>query len=138
MSTVGYGDITVSQDPRWRSFIGSAYMLVSMVVAVVAFSAAAATALNPLEKAFEKIFNRFDQPSSTDFLYKRIRRVKFVKITELTVQIFTFILIGVFASQIAVAYETNPETKWTWMTSFYWYVRLPQSTQTNISPTLPR
>lgn len=118
----GYGDLTVDQDPRWKAFIGSIYMLLSMVVAVIAFSAAAGATLSPLERLFDKIFDRFKLDDER-FLYKRIRRLKFVKIFELITQVFTFVLIGVFASQIAVQYEDNEDAQWTWMTSFYWAIQ---------------
>jgi Ion channel len=121
------GDLTVSQDPKWGSFISSIYMLVTMLVAVMAFSAGAESAFSPLERVFEWIFDRafhLEETKEKDqFLYQRIRRVKIVKCTELFIQIFTFILIGVVASQIAVYYEDDPAAKWTWMTSFYWSIQ---------------
>ena len=119
----GYGDLTVDQEPRWKAFIGSVYMLLSMVVAVIAFSAAAGATLSPLERLFDKLFERFKDQNDEKFLYKRIRRLKFIKIFELLTQVFTFILIGVFASQIAIQYEENPDAQWTWMTSFYWAIQ---------------
>ena len=125
LSTVGYGDLTVSQDPRWKSFIGSLYMLIAMVVAVVSFSAAADTASTPIQRTVDRLFERFDanRVDSEEFLYKKIRRIKFIRLTEIFVLVFAFILIGVIASQVAVAFEEDPEAQWTWMTSFYWAVQ---------------
>jgi hypothetical protein len=112
-------------DSSFYSKLSSAPQLVAMVVAVIAFSAAADTALSPLENYSDKIFDRFQgkEDDKDTFLYKRIRRAKFVKLTELFCQIFFFILIGVIASQIVVAFEKDPEAQWTWMTSFYWAIQ---------------
>ena len=124
LSTVGYGDLSVAQDPAWKSFIGSMYMLLSMVVAVVAFSAAATVTLSPLEKFFDRIFERFTGRSEDEqFLHERIGRVRLTKITELTIEIFTFIAIGVFAGRLAAHFEEDPDRQWNWMTSFYWAVQ---------------
>jgi hypothetical protein len=124
MSTVGYGDLSVSQDPPYRSFIGSMYMLLSMVVAVQAFSAAASVTVSPLEKVFDWMFERLTGRAEDDaFLHERIRRVRLTRITELTVSIFTYIAIGVFAARWASLYEENEELQLSWMTSFYWAVQ---------------
>lgn len=126
ISTVGYGDLVVDQDPKYASFIGSIYMLISMVVAVVAFSAVADTAFSPLETFFNKLFQRFSPKKEKDlFLHERIKKIKFIKLFELSFEIFSFILLGVFASRIAVHFDNDPElgTDWTWMTSFYWAVQ---------------
>lgn len=127
ISTVGYGDLTVSQDPRWRAFIGSIYMLVAMVVAAVAFSAFAELTMSPLHNVVQRIFEQFEQNKKDCdlFLYQRIRRVKIVRLTSIFVEIFLFVLIGVVVSQVAVAFDTSFEegTDWTWMTSFYWAIQ---------------
>ena len=126
LSTVGYGDLTVDQDPKYASFVGSMYMLVAMVVAVVAFSAVASTAFSPLEKPFVRAFAFFNPKDEKDwFLYERIRRLKIIKITELAANIFSFIVLGVLGSQLVCYYKGNEEdgTNWTWMTSFYWAVQ---------------
>ena len=124
MSTVGYGDLSVAQDPPYKSFVGSIYMLLSMVVAVVAFSAAAQFTLSPFEKLFDRIFEVFlGRSEDEQFLHERIRRVSLTKISELTVEIFTFIAIGVFAARWAAHYEDDEERQWSWMTSFYWAVQ---------------
>ena len=94
MSTVGYGDLSVAQDPAWKSLVGSLYMLLSMVVAVVAFSAAAQASLSPLEKFFDNVFERFTGRSPEDqLLHERVRRVTITKITELSLEIGIFIAI---------------------------------------------
>uniref|UniRef100_A0A6S8HY86 Potassium channel domain-containing protein n=1 Tax=Amphora coffeiformis TaxID=265554 RepID=A0A6S8HY86_9STRA len=123
MSTVGYGDLSVSQDDKWKSFIGSMYMLLAMGVAVTAFSATAAASLSPLENVFDRIFARWDVKGDEMFLHDRIRRLKFLKFTELLVEIFTFIAVGVFAARIAIQYEDDPDRQWNWMTTFYWAVQ---------------
>lgn len=126
ISTVGYGDLTVQQDPRWRSFIGSLYMILSVIVAAVAFSAAAGAAVSPLENFIHRLcVYIFGEEKPKEFLYKQIRRVKFMKLGEITIQFFLLNLLGVFAARIAVVLEdgSDPDKQWTWMTSFYWAVQ---------------
>ena len=126
ISTVGYGDLAVDQDPKYKSLIGALYMLVSMVVAVVAFSAIADSSFTPLERFFEGVFERFNPKEDQDLLlHQRIRKIKFVKIAELTVEVVTYIMIGVFATRIVIYFNDNPDedTNWTWMTSLYWAVQ---------------
>lgn len=126
ISTVGYGDLTVSQDPRWRSFVGSMYMILSVVVAAVAFSAAADAAVSPFENFIHKLcVYIFGEEKEKEFLYKQIRRLKFTKLGEIAVQFFLLNLLGVFASRVAVVLEdgSDPDKLWTWMTSFYWAIQ---------------
>ncbi|KAL7562552.1 hypothetical protein ACA910_015436 [Epithemia clementina (nom. ined.)] len=123
ISTVGYGDLTVDQGPPYRPFVGILYMLFAMVVAVVALSAIASSTFSPLERVFERIFERFNPKDNKDlFLYQRIRKIKFVKLTELAVEILCFILLGIFGSQLVIYFANDLEegADWSWMTSFYW------------------
>ena len=103
-------------------------MLFSMLIAVTFFSAIADSTFSPLEKPFHMLFERFNQGNSEKdlFLYQRIRRIKIVKITELTLEIITFISVGMVASQICIYLDDDPEegTQWSWMTSFYWAVQV--------------
>ena len=123
ISTVGYGDLTVDQEPRYKSFIGTMYMLVSMYVSFSAFSAAASASLSPIDALFGKLFAVSDARREEMFLHERIRRLRFIKLTELIVEILTFVAIGVFASRIAIRFEEDEDKQWTWMTSFYWAVQ---------------
>jgi hypothetical protein len=124
LSTVGYGDLKVEQSPRWRSFIGSLYMIVSIVVAVVAFSAAAGNAFSPLNTYDAWIANFFiGDPHPNDFLYTRVARVKLVKITEIVVQFVLLNLIGVFVTRYYARHSEVEEQQWTWMTSLYWAIQ---------------
>jgi len=120
LTSVGYGDLTVSQDPRWRSFIGSMYMILSVLVAAVAFSAAADAAVSPFENFIHEVcVFVFGKERPNEFLYKQIRRTKFIKLGEITVQFFLLNLLGVFASRVAIRLEdgSNPDVMWTWMVS---------------------
>jgi len=118
ISTVGYGDLSVRQDPRWRSFIGSMYMIVSVVIAAVAFSASAGVAVSPFENFISRVCEYlFGKEVDGEFLYKKVRRVKFKKLGEITIQFFSLNLLGVFAARIAIAFEdgTDPEVNVSWV-----------------------
>lgn len=123
ISTVGYGDLSVSQDPRWRSLIGIIYMVVSMLVAIVAFTAAANHAFSPIADLNRKFFDKFlGDINELEFLHQRVRRVKFLKYFEIACQFSCLNLVGVFASRFFFLNAPEDE-KWTWMTSFYWSVQ---------------
>ena len=101
-------------------------MIVSMVVAAFTFSAAAGAAVAPFESFFTKLGGYFlGDEKSDEFLYQQVRRVKFVKLGEITLQFLLLNLLGVFAARVAVALEdgSDPEKQWTWMTSLYWAVQ---------------
>jgi len=122
LHSVGYGDLTVTQDVRWRSFIGSMYSILSVVISALAVSAAAGAAVSPFEVSLQRLCNYFlGEAKSDDFLYKRIRRAKFMKLGEITVQFFVLNLLGIFAVRIAVA--TDASQSQTWMTTFYWAIQ---------------
>lgn len=127
MSTVGYGDLSVEKQDRWRVFIGICYMIVSLLVAIQAFSAAVDTAFNPLSLWSQKMWDAFlpnDEKDAT--LLKRLRKVKAVKITEIVAQFTVLNLIGLFAARCFVRWgvsDGEPEQDSTWMTTLYWAVQ---------------
>lgn len=97
------------------------YAIFSVVISAVAVSAAAGAAVSPFEVSLHRLCNYFlGEEKSDDFLYKRIRRAKFMKLGEITIQFFFLNLLGIFAVRIAVAANAQSET---WMTTFYWAVQ---------------
>ena len=101
-------------------------MVASIVIAALALSAAADTTVIPFENFIHKqCINIFGVEKEKDFLYKQIRRIKFMKLGEIAVQFVLLNLLGVFASRVAVVLEdgSDPEKLWTWMTSLYWAVQ---------------
>jgi len=127
LSTVGYGDLTVDQNPSYRAFIGAMYMLISSVVAVISFSAIASQTFSPLESFFENMFDRFNPKEESDlFLHERLRRIRFIKLAGLAVEVLAFIFLGMFVSQLVIYLDDDPVpgTDWNWMTSFYWAVQV--------------
>jgi len=121
LSTVGYGDLTVEKDTRWRTFIGVAYMILSVGVAVVAFSAAADNAFTPLGDLWTKVSNYLiGEPDPDAFLYQRIRRIKFVRLGQIFFQFLALNLLGTVVSRAFVPFTVDGEEfDWTWMTSLY-------------------
>jgi len=122
MCIVGYGDVSVSNEDKWRLFIGTLYMLLAIIVAITAFSAAA-------ERAYELSFSRLNRlveflidnltiKSSDDKpLYQQMREIKIIKISEIVAQLLVLNLIGLFVSRAFV------HNRWNWMTSFYWVIQ---------------
>lgn len=132
MSTVGYGDLSVEKDEAWKVFVGMAYMIASLLVALFAFSAAADSAVsNSFAKRFAKWVASIspltypEGPLKNDeFLYQRIRKVQFIALGDIAFQFFFLNLIGVLSSQAFIAYaEVDEDRKWNWMESMYWAVQ---------------
>lgn len=128
LSTVGYGDLTVGNDPDWLRYVGSFYMLISMVVAAVAFSAAADSTASPFQDGIQHIVRRWESAfvrndrarDRYQLMKERLRRVLFTKLACICTEILVFIFIGVIASQVASAMEERSYAKWSFATSFYW------------------
>lgn len=119
----------MQQSPRWRSFIGSLYMVLSMVVAVAAFSAAAGNAFSYFDDLDDKIVEIFIKSEKADESYRaRVARAKTVKLVGIIFQFLSLNLLGVFVSR-AFASSSFREgggdeaEEWTWMTSFYWAIQ---------------
>lgn len=127
MSTVGYGDLSVEKDEPWKVFVGVLYMIASVLIAILAFSAAAETAASPV-KALIKRFSPLSYPEGplkeNEYLYQRIRRVKAVMLCDIVLQFTLLNFIGVVASQVFIEYTEVDETRmWNWMDSLYWAVQ---------------
>ena len=123
MSTVGYGDVTVQKDTPGYVFVGVVYMIVALLVAVTAFSAAAENAFSRLNGVQERIISFFTGDIlEGKLLHQQMRKIKIVKLTEVLVQFFLLNLIGFLLTRFFVGgYVAEPE--WTWMTTFYWAVQ---------------
>ena len=130
MSTVGYGDLSVEKDQGWKLFIGMLYMIVSMLVALLAFSAAAEKAVSPV-KTFVKFIARISPITypegpleEGEYLYQRIRKVKWVALCDVMFQFVVLNGIGVLASQAFIEFtEVDPDRQWGWIDSVYWAVQ---------------
>eukprot|EP00550_Attheya_septentrionalis_P008590 CAMPEP_0198292822 /NCGR_PEP_ID=MMETSP1449-20131203/14159_1 /TAXON_ID=420275 /ORGANISM="Attheya septentrionalis, Strain CCMP2084" /LENGTH=491 /DNA_ID=CAMNT_0043992135 /DNA_START=190 /DNA_END=1665 /DNA_ORIENTATION=+ len=124
MSTVGYGDLSVNANVRWRGFIGIVYMIVSLVVAIMAFSAAADNVFTPFGIYEERFLTWVvgDYVKGT-FLHERIRWLKIVKLTEIAVEFFSLNLIGIFCVRLFILRSDLEGFQWTWMETFYWSVQ---------------
>jgi len=120
MSTVGYGDVSVSKDTRGYVFVGIAYMIVALLVAVTAFSAAADNAFSKFGDWNEKIVSFLTgNLLEGNLLHEKMRKLKVVKLTDIFFQFLLLNVIGMFLARFFV--RSDPE--WTWMTTFYWAVQ---------------
>ena len=59
LSTVGYGDVSVSKDNDWHIFVGIVYMILSNFVLVVGFSSAVDQTFHRLKKFNDRLIDRF-------------------------------------------------------------------------------
>lgn len=129
-STVGYGDVTVEKDHIWA---GTAYMIVSICVSIMAFSAAADDAFSPFEQLYEKYLGiDEDEILATDdseVLPRKLWRIKVLKVGEIVTHFVMLNMIGVVASRFFKGNISaiNDGAEWTWGESIYWSV---QSTTT--------
>jgi hypothetical protein len=102
MSTVGYGDVSLAGDSRWKIFIGIIFMLVSLIVAYTVFASAAQSAVsrfglsetgNSISKYVFNYINKYDGESVP--LYIQIRRVFWLRAVELVLYFLFFNFVGV-------------------------------------------
>lgn len=123
MSTVGYGDVTVQKDTRGYVFVGIAYMIISLLVAVTAFSAAIDNAFSGFGDLNEKIVHFFTgNLLEGKLLHEQMRRIKVAKLFDILVQFTLFNVLGLFLARFFVR-NYDSETEWTWMTTFYWAIQ---------------
>ena len=125
---MGYGDVTVEKDNVW---FGTAYMMVSVCVSILAFSAAASDAFSPLERFYAKYVSIFGdhQTVSGDDLETKLRRIQRLKVGEILVHFVGLNMIGIVASRFFKGNLSgiHEGSEWTWGESVYWSV---QSTTT--------
>ena len=124
MSTVGYGDLNVEKDPNSRTFYGIAYMIISLLVAILFFGLIAEASFSrfktPVRKFLDKLFKDmshtiFGKPHPNELLYVTIRRMRFEKLFEIIFQFCVLNLIGVFVSRYFVNNYADEEGEdWNW------------------------
>jgi hypothetical protein len=119
----------VGKDDRWRLFVGVLYMIASLLVAILAFSAAADRAFAPLSGLIGESWQKLCRYMTAKFctsgqlLYQQIRRVKFALIFEVILQFVLLNLVGVFVSRYFANHADIESQQWNWMTSLYWAVQ---------------
>jgi hypothetical protein len=120
----------VGKDDRWRLFVGILYMIASLLVAIIAFGAAADQAFSPLSSLMGESWQKLCGYMTGDFfmsggqlLYQQIRRVQFVMIFEVILQFTLLNLVGVFVSRYFANHTDIESQQWNWMTSLYWAVQ---------------
>eukprot|EP00545_Synedropsis_sp_CCMP1620_P002586 CAMPEP_0119004224 /NCGR_PEP_ID=MMETSP1176-20130426/1025_1 /TAXON_ID=265551 /ORGANISM="Synedropsis recta cf, Strain CCMP1620" /LENGTH=498 /DNA_ID=CAMNT_0006955909 /DNA_START=26 /DNA_END=1522 /DNA_ORIENTATION=+ len=125
LSTVGYGDVSVTKGETHKVFFGMMYMIFSNIILIVAFSAAADSGFSVFDRFQEQVIMRvIGKPNNDELLYQKIRRLKFLRISQI-VFVFIFLnLIGVFANRLFLLGESKElQAQYNWMTSFYWAVQ---------------
>lgn len=125
LSTVGYGDLGVSTDSNVRLFIGVLYMILSNVMLIVAFSAAADSSTSIFTRINNIILQWIWGDNDSELLYKKVRRVMFLRIGQIVLTFVLLNLIGVIVSRVFMGTRQQEESGeyWTWMTSIYWAVQ---------------
>lgn len=151
MSTVGYGDVTVLvnyddradfgvEDPpypqKWKIFIATIYMILSLVVSVVGFQAGLDSHFHPFRQRVEMFGARVyeilrdanivkgSQDKHQDIV-SRMRLAKFVQLAEISLIFLILNLIGVFVVQLSLlgVENKNEYGDLSWMESLYWAVQ---------------
>lgn len=101
-------------------------MIISKITLFVAFSNAVQ------HSALSDFLQRFDDDllawavrseDHTELMYKKIRRLKLVRISQILVNFFALNLVGVFGSRFFINNATLEGEDWDWMTSLYWAVQ---------------
>jgi len=127
LSTVGYGDLTVEKTKVFHLLAGCGYMILANIMLIGYFSVVVDTAWNPLSKWHKRLMDRvLGEPTLDEPLYKKLRRVKLLRLTELVGAFVMLNLIGVFANRLFLLLGEDGdllETDWNWVTSFYWAIQ---------------
>ena len=133
LSTVGYGDLSVTGNTNWSLFQGSMFMLFSNFILIFAFGEVAANSFAPLE-GIQTRLNAWilGKPNDGELLWKKIRRLKVAMAIELIGQFILLIAIGICATQVYRSTTTIPEEQWNFMTSLYWAIQTTTTVGTNI------
>lgn len=128
MSTVGYGDVTISGQEDWKMLIGIVYMLIALVFGYTVFATAAEVALGDFDmggfgvKSY--LFRTFleDYDGTSVPLYRQVRRVVTLRVVEL---VGYFLILNIFGAMIERLFvdPDRGEEKWSWMTTVYWSVQ---------------
>lgn len=123
MSTVGYGDVTVQKDSPGYVFVGIAYMVIALLVAVTAFSASAESAFSRFGNINERIISYLvGDRFNGKLLHQQIRKLKFIKLADICLQAVILNLVGFLLARFFVG-DLFTEPEWTWMTTVYWAVQ---------------
>mmetsp|Transcript_206 Transcript_206/g.348 ORF Transcript_206/g.348 Transcript_206/m.348 type:complete len:1383 (+) Transcript_206:113-4261(+) len=147
MSTVGYGDVTVlvnydgdfdSISPypqKWRIFIATVYMILSLIVSVVGFQAGLDSHFHPFRRRLDLTLTRVYEilrdanivkgsRDKHEDIASRMRFAKFSQLAEISLIFLILNLVGVFAVQLSLLGENKDEFgSLTWMESLYWAVQ---------------
>ena len=147
MSTVGYGDVTVlvnydgdldSTAPypqKWRIFIATIYMILSLIVSVVGFQAGLDSHFSPFRRRVDLTLTRVYEilrdanimkgsHDKHEDIVSRMRFAKFSQLAEISLIFLILNLVGVFAVQLSLVGDNSNEFEsLTWMESLYWAVQ---------------
>ena len=101
-------------------------MAVSLLVAIVALSAAAENVVSPIKAILLK-FSPVHYPKGPlkegEYLWQRLGRIRTVMIMNITIQFTLLNLIGIFASHFFVMTSDEKDRAWDWMDSIYWAIQ---------------
>jgi hypothetical protein len=117
-------DVSLIGGPAWQSFVGIGFMIISIMVGAIVFSAAADMTFGGIFgwNMFSWLDGNFsankDQP-----LYKQIRRLVALRVIELTSYFVALNAVGVFVARAFVNRSSNPDEQWDWMTTIYWAIQ---------------
>lgn len=118
----------MSKDDRWGLLVGVVYMIISILVAILAFSALADQAFSNLSGPMGGSLQAFcgwmiGDLFNGEHMHQRIRRVNFTIMAEIIIQFTLLNLVGVFVSRYFANRSDTEKEQWSWMTSLYWAVQ---------------
>ena len=102
-------------------------MISSILVALLAFSAAAESALSPVKSLLKRVspVNCPEGPlKENEYLYQRIRKVRALMLCDVILQFSFLNAIGILISQAFLEFsDAAADRQWNWMDSMYWAVQ---------------
>jgi len=92
-------------------------MIFANITLITAFSAAFESGASPLAEFQERLIARvIGEPNHEEALYKKIRRLKTLRLTQICLSFIGLNLVGVFANRLFLLNETEElRDEWNWM-----------------------
>lgn len=132
LSTVGYGDVSVTHTDKWKALSGIVYMILANITLFCAFSSSdQQQGFSPLQRLNDYIIelvmarsNNRRRSKDNDELYVNLRRLRMMRIGQICL---TFLILNLSGAIVARVWDTTTNDgtgeSMDWMTSLYWAVQ---------------
>eukprot|EP00543_Licmophora_paradoxa_P009849 CAMPEP_0202463698 /NCGR_PEP_ID=MMETSP1360-20130828/59171_1 /ASSEMBLY_ACC=CAM_ASM_000848 /TAXON_ID=515479 /ORGANISM="Licmophora paradoxa, Strain CCMP2313" /LENGTH=611 /DNA_ID=CAMNT_0049086701 /DNA_START=42 /DNA_END=1877 /DNA_ORIENTATION=+ len=130
LSTVGYGDVSVTYEDKWKAISGILYMILANLTLFCAFSSSDQS-FSPFRRINDYLIElvmghgRFcnSKSSSPDNLYSNLRRLRIMRLGQMFLTFLFLNLSGALVARIVTMKSSVGGEPMDWVTSLYWAVQ---------------